>query len=131
MRKLGLLLLASLCFALGPDDAARHKEWMDAAQDLKDDLKDVLDARLAPKVLETAGKLAKIGQQEEAYWIKAGQKDAAALARKNRAASQQVAAAAGAGHFDQALQAYGNLEATCRACHDLHPEKRQPRSPRP
>jgi cytochrome c556 len=47
-----------------------------------------------------------------------------ALAQKNRAAAEQTAAAAKAGHFDQALQAYGNLEATCRACHDLHPEKR-------
>ena len=124
MRRLSLLLIASWCLAMAPDDAARHKEWMDTAQDVKDDLKDALDAKLAPKVIEHATKLAGIGKQEEAYWKKAGQKDAIDLAQKNRAAADQIAAAAKAGRFEQALQAYGNLEATCRACHDLHPEKR-------
>jgi cytochrome c556 len=97
---------------------------MDTAQDVKDDLKDALDAKLAAKILEDAAKLAGIGKQEEAYWKKAGQKDAIGLAQKNRAAAQQIAASAKAGHFDRTLQAYGDLEATCRACHDLHPEKR-------
>jgi cytochrome c556 len=109
---------------MAPGDASRHKEWMDTAQDLKDDLKDALDARLGPKAAEAATKLAGIGKQEEAYWKKAGQKDVIELAAKNRAAAEEIAAAAKAGRFDQALQAYGNLEATCRACHDLHPEKR-------
>jgi len=126
MRRLSLLLIASWCLAMAPDDAARHKEWMDTAQDVKDDLKDALDAKLVPKVVEHAAKLAGIGRQEEAYWKKAGQKDAIGLARKNRAAAEQIAAAAKAGRFDQAFQAYGDLEATCRSCHDLHPEKRLP-----
>jgi cytochrome c556 len=124
MRRLSLLLIASWCLAMAPDDAARHKEWMDTAQDVKDDLKDALDAKLGPKVIEHAAKLAGMGKLEEAYWKKAGQKDAIDLARKNRAAAKQIAAAAKAGRFGQALQAYGDLEATCRACHDLHPEKR-------
>jgi cytochrome c556 len=125
MRRLSLLLIAWLCLAMAPDDVARHKEWMDTAQDVKDDLKDALDAKLGPKVMEQAAKLAEICKLEEAYWKKAGQKDAIDLAQKNRAAAEQIATAAKAGHFDQALQAYGNLEATCRACHDLHPEKQQ------
>jgi len=124
MRRLSQLLLASWCLAMTPDDVSRHKEWMDTAQDMKDDLKDALDAKLGPKAAEDAAKLAEIGKREEAYWRKAGQKDAIGMAQKNRAAAQQIAAAAKAGHFDQALQAYGNLETTCRACHDLHPEKR-------
>jgi hypothetical protein len=124
MRRLSLLVLTSWCLAMTPDDVSRHKEWMDTAQDVKDDLKDALDAKLGPKVVEDAVKLAAIGKQEEAYWKKAGQKDAIGLAQKNRAAALQIAATAKAGHFDQALQAYGDLEATCRACHDLHPDKR-------
>jgi cytochrome c556 len=124
MKRLSLLLIASWCLAMAPDDVARHKEWMDSAQDAKDDLKDALDAKLAPKVVEDAAKLAGLGKQEEAYWKKARQAEAIALAQKNRAAAQKIGVAAKAGHFDQALQAYGDLEATCRACHDLHPEKR-------
>jgi len=124
MRRLSLLLLASLCLAVAADDTARHKEWMDTAQDVKDDLKEALDAKIGPKVIENAEKLAGIGKQEAEYWKKAGQKDAIDLAQKNRAAAEQIAAAARAGNFDKALQSYGNLEATCGACHDLHPEKR-------
>ena len=71
MKRLSLLLIASWCLAMAPDDVARHKEWMDSAQDAKDDLKDALDAKLAPKVVEDAAKLAGLGKQEEAYWKKA------------------------------------------------------------
>jgi cytochrome c556 len=46
------------------------------------------------------------------------------LANENLAASKQISAAAKSGNFDKALQAYSKLEATCRACHDLHLEKR-------
>jgi len=69
-------------------------------------------------------------RHKEAYWKKAGQKDALGLARQFRAASLRIEAAAKAARFDQALQAYGNLAATCRACHDLHPEKRLAPNPR-
>jgi hypothetical protein len=124
MKRLSLLLLASWCLAITPDDTSRHKERMDTAQDVKGDLKDALDAKLGPKAVKDAAKLAAIGKQEEAYWKKAGQKDAIGLAQKNRAAAQEIGTAAKAGRFDRALQAYGDLEATCRACHDLHPEKR-------
>ena len=124
MRRISLLLLASWCLAMTPDEVSRHKEWMDTAQDGKDDLKDALDAKRAAKAVEDAAKLAAIGKQEEAYWRKAGQKDALGLAQKNRAAAREIGSSAKAGQFDKALQAYGDLEATCRACHDLHPEKR-------
>jgi cytochrome c556 len=129
-RALTLALLAASCLAGGPDDAARHREWMDRAQDVKDDLKDALDAKLAPKAVECAAKLTGTAQQEEAYWKRAGQKDALGLARQFRAASKRIESAARAGRFDQALQAYGNLAATCRSCHDLHPEKRLVQNPR-
>ena len=124
MRRLLLLLVATWCLAMAPDDGSRHKEWMDTAQEVKDDLKDALDSKLAAKAVENAAKLAAIGKQEEAYWKKAGQKDAIGLAQKNRAAAQQIGVAAKAGRFNQALQVYRDLEATCRACHDLHPDKR-------
>jgi hypothetical protein len=43
--KLALALLASLCLAMEQDDVARHKEWMDTAQDVKDDSKDGMPVR--------------------------------------------------------------------------------------
>jgi len=82
MKKATLFLLA-FCCAMGADEAARHKERMDAAQDLTYDLKDALDAK-----------------------------------------SSEKAAAAKDGQFDRALQAYAELQTSCRTCHDLHFEKR-------
>lgn len=128
--RIALALLASLCLAVSADDVSHHREWMDSAQEVKDDLKDALDAKSAAKAVEWAVKLRELGRQEEAYWKKAGQQDAVSLAKRNLAASRLIASAAKAGRFDQALQAYGDLEASCRACHDLHPEKRLVPTPR-
>ena len=122
--KLAPVLFAFLSCAVAADEAGRHKEWMDTAQDLKDELKDALDAESSAKAVEPAEKLVKIGEQEEQYWQKARLEDAVKLAQKNLAASRAIVAAARDGQFDRALQAYGVLESTCRACHDLHPEKR-------
>lgn len=122
-----LLALAAACAAGG--DAYDRKQAMDQAQEWKDDLKDALDAREGPKAAGLARKLATAGAREAASWKSAGQEDARKLAVENLAASRQVAQAARAGRFQQANQAYGRLESTCRACHDLHPEKRLPHRP--
>ena len=119
-----LLVLVAVCFALVADDTSRHKEWMDQAQELKDDLKDALDAKTWQKAAACADELAKFADREEAYWKKAKQEDAVKLAKENLAASKQISAAAKSGNAGQALEAYSRLEATCRGCHDLHPEKR-------
>jgi hypothetical protein len=124
----GKLLVALLSFTAvyAAGDAGSRKQAMDQAQEWKDDLKDALDAKAGPKAAALARKLARSGTQETAYWKKAGQEDARKLAADNLEASRQIELAAKEGQFDQANQAYGRLEATCRACHDLHPEKRPP-----
>ena len=104
-----LLIVAGICLPAG-DDVSRHKKAMDQAQEWKDDLKDALDAKAAA--------------QEASLWKKAKQDDALKLANENLEESRQILTSVKAGSFDQALQTYGRLEATCRACHDLHPEKR-------
>jgi hypothetical protein len=123
MRKAVLLLLA-FCCAIAADQAASHKEWMDAAQDFTYDLKDALDAKSSEKAAEPAEKLIKLGEQEEEYWTKAKIEDAVKLARQNLAISRAVAAAAKDGQFDRASKAYAELQTSCRTCHDLHFEKR-------
>jgi cytochrome c556 len=109
---------------LAGDDAARHKEWMDEAQDLKEDLRDALNAKSGAKAAEPASKLVQIGEREEKYWRDAKLHDIVKIAQQNLVAAREVAAAAKDGHFEEALLAFGRLETTCRACHDVHPEKR-------
>jgi cytochrome c556 len=123
MKRVPLFLLAFGC-AMAVDEAALHKEWMDTAQDLTYDLKDALDAKSSEKAAEPAEKLVKLGEQEEEYWTKAKLEGAVKLAQQNLAASRAVAAAAKDGQFDRALQAYADLQTSCRSCHDLHFEKR-------
>ena len=123
MKKATLFLLA-FCCVMAEDEAARHKEWMDTAQDLTYDLKNALDAKSSAKTAESAKRLIKLGEQEEEYWTKAKLEDAVKLARQNLAATRAVAAAAKDGQFGRALQAYAELQTNCRSCHDLHFEKR-------
>jgi len=125
MKKVFLLALLAIAPNHAGDDVARHKESMDQAQEWKDDLKDALDAKAGTKAIELAAKLAKAGAREAAYWKSAKQYDILKLATDNREAARRIAQSIRDGKFDQALRAYGRLELTCRACHDLHPEKRR------
>jgi len=115
----GLFLLAA-----AEDETARHKESMDTAQDVKDDLKDALDAKSRDKALAPAEKLVKFAEQEEVYWQKKKLEDVVKLAQQNLAASRAIAGAVKEDRLDRAVQAFADLERTCRACHDSHPEKR-------
>jgi hypothetical protein len=125
MKRIIAFLIVAVGFSQTADDIAKHKEWMDQAQELKDRLKDALDSKTWQKAAQCAGELAKTGAREEAYWKRAKQADAVNLAKENLDASKQISAAAKSGYVDLALQAYSKLEAICRACHDLHPEKRR------
>ena len=125
MKRIIAFLIVAIGFSQTADEIARHKEWMDRAQELKDDLKDALDSKAGKKAVQYADELAKTGAQEEAYWKRAKQEDTVKLAKENLDAAKQISVAAKDGDIGQALQAYSKLEATCRGCHDLHPEKRR------
>lgn len=117
--------------AVTSEDTAAHKARMDDAQDLKADLKDALDAKAAAKAAEPAQKLVKLCLDEEGYWVKTKLPDAVKLARQNVAEAGQIASAATQGHLAEALAGFDKLEATCRTCHDLHPEKRLTQTSQP
>lgn len=124
MRK----VLAGFLFALlvSAGTAERRKQTMDAAQEWEEELGETLAARDSKKSARLAGMLAGLGRSEEAAWKKAGLEEARVLAELNSAAAREVQLSARAGRFEQALQAFGRLGATCRGCHDLHPEKGLP-----
>lgn len=124
LRSLIVCLLIFTMLAIASDDAARHKERMDTAQDLKEDLKDALDAKSKEKAAEPAGKLIELGQLEEQYWKDAQIEDAVKLAQQNLAAARAIASSAQDGQFDRAQKSYETLETACRTCHDRHFEKR-------
>jgi len=113
--KLALLpLVAFFLSADGQDEAARHKERMDTAQDAKDDLKDALDSKSREKAVEPAEKLVQLSEQEEDYWKQAKLEREVKLAQQSVSASRAIAAAVKDERFDEALRAYGELESTCR-----------------
>ena len=124
MRKLVIAPLFVLLFAAA--SAMNHKKNMDAAQEWKEELRDALNARSSTKAAALAGKLVRARTDEADYWRIGGVKEAVKLALENASAARQVEAAAKAGRFPEATEAFGRLEATCRTCHDLHPEKQLP-----
>ena len=123
-KLLACIAISLAVCAAGEDAAARHKATMDAAQDQKDELQDAFDAKSAAKVSEAAEKLVAFGQAEELYWTKAGIPEGVALAQQNLAASKQIVKDATVGQLNQAAAAFSKLNDSCRACHDLHLEKR-------
>jgi cytochrome c556 len=96
---------------------------MDAAQDLKDEIQDGFDGKSPSKVAEAAAKLTPLCEREEQLWTKAKVAEAIRLATENLQASKELEAAARTGNLDSSAKAFERLNASCRACHDLHLEK--------
>jgi hypothetical protein len=119
----GLLTAAALTTAQTPT-AADHKQWMDDAADIQDDLRDALGAKSSAKAAEAAGKLDAILVKTEQYWAAKKADDIVKLARSSSTLAKEIGAAAKARKFPQASEAFTKLSAQCNVCHDLHPEKR-------
>jgi cytochrome c556 len=116
--------LLLIVLAISPQESARHKEWMDRAQDLKEEVRDALEAKAPAQAAPAARKLASIGRQELRFWANADIADAHQLAQRNLDAAREIEAGAKAGDLGRTRAAFDRLDATCKACHDLHPEKR-------
>jgi cytochrome c556 len=110
--------------AISPHENEKHKQWMDQAQDLKEEVRDALGANAAAQAAAAAEKLVRISRQELRFWTKAEVPEAQQLAEAFHSAARQMETAAKAGDLVRTRQAFDQLQAGCRACHDLHPEKR-------
>jgi len=97
---------------------------MDGAQDLKDEIQDGLDGKSTSKIAAAAAKLTVLCQQEEQLWIRAKVAEAIRLAGENLQAAKELGAAAKAGDLNSSSKALDRLNVSCRACHDLHLEKK-------
>jgi hypothetical protein len=117
-----LLIVAAL--AISPEESAKHKQWMDYAQDLKEDVRDAIEANAPERATTPTDKLVSICQQEVTFWTKAELPDVRQRAEQNLAVAQQMGAAAKASDLARTKAAFHRLEESCKACHDLHPEKR-------
>jgi hypothetical protein len=123
---LALSVLCGACLAdalIADSERARHKNEMDAAQDLKDEILEELDAKNGAKVIEPASKLVKFSEQEVRFWITTGVPGGVKIARENLTAAKSLQIAAKDGKTDRAIEAFAKLNDTCRSCHDLHLEK--------
>jgi hypothetical protein len=119
-----VVLLSGLPIHARAQDAAAHKAWMDDAADLQDELREQLLARSGDKAAAAATQLERIFEQTQAYWAVKHADDIVAIAKDSRTLATAVAAAAKAGQFDRATDAFTTMGARCNTCHDLHPEKR-------
>ena len=121
-----VLVVFSALASVSADDAAGHKKLMQTAQDFMVDLSDALDANESLRAAKAASGLAETCRRERAYWEKKGLADAVKLSRQTLAQSEQISAAIQSKQIGEAQRIYLNLNNTCRACHDAHPERRVP-----
>ena len=119
----GLVMAAAIATAQTPT-AADHKQWMDDAADIQDDLRDALTAKAGARVADAAGKLDAILVKTERYWAAKHADDIVKLAHSSSTLAKEIGAAGEAGKLAQASDAFTKLSAQCNTCHDLHPEKR-------
>ena len=104
--------------------AAEHKAWMNDATDAQDDVREAIAGKSSTKAAAAALTLQALMARTERYWATRHADDIVTLARESKGFAGQVAAAAKAGKFELANEAFGKLNTTCNTCHDLHPEKR-------
>jgi hypothetical protein len=109
---------------LQPYEVMEHRRRMVDAGGLEADLKAALDAAALPKAAGAGEKLSRVLGREIRYWEKAGLPDALGLARRNIASASAVAASARAGRLEAARADFAEMQTTCVACHELHPENR-------
>jgi hypothetical protein len=116
------LLLALLLQVVWTAD--EHKAAMNDASDLQEDVRDALGAQSGAKVAAAAVKLELLMGRTEDYWSARKQTDIVKLAQATRALAQRLAADGKSGKLEQAAATFSQMNASCNACHDLHPEKR-------
>ncbi len=104
--------------------ADEHKAAMNDASDLQEDVRDAMSAKSGAKVAEAAVKLEALMGRTEDYWAAKKQADIVKLAQATRMLAKQLAGDGKAGKLDQAADTFQRMNASCNACHDLHPEKR-------
>jgi len=117
-------LLLALLMQAAVWTADEHKAAMNDASDLQEDVRDAMGAQSGEKVTAAAVKLEGLMGRTGDYWAAKKQADIVKLAQATRALAAQLAADGKAGHLDQAAQTFQKMNASCNACHDLHPEKR-------
>ncbi len=105
-------------------DAEAHKVWMDDAADAQDELREALAGEAFDKAVPPAEKIAELMALTEQYWSKKKAADIVKLAQQTQVLARQVATTAKNRNLAGANAAFAQMNATCNACHDLHPEKR-------
>jgi hypothetical protein len=121
--KLAGALAALATLTVSAADVAAHKARMDDAQNLSYDLKDALDAKDPVKAAEVDTQLTRLLEAEQAYWAKTELETPVNLALGNSDAAKVLADRVAVADWPGAEASYARLQAQCRNCHDLHPEK--------
>jgi hypothetical protein len=125
------MLMLHLC--AGPFTAAElaaHKQWMNDAQDKKDEIRETLPQRDVKALTAAARALEALTAREEAFWARTTVKAAQDLAAKNRGEARELLAAIRGSRWAEAQKALASLDQTCSGCHGLKLEKSPALSPR-
>ena len=126
MLKRGLTAVLGLGLALtslGQDAAPKYLKWMDAAQELKDEIRDALEAKAGAKAASGAQKMAGILQDTEKYWASVKISEAVRMTQETLTVVKDLATFAKAGKMPEATAAFLKMEKSCQMCHDSHFDK--------
>lgn len=119
-----VVLVLFLCAGpFTPAELAAHKQWMNDAQDKKDEIRETLPGKDTKALGAAAQALEALTAREEAFWARTTIKAAQDLAVKNRAEAQALRKAILASQWAEAQKVLTGLDQTCSACHGMKLEK--------
>lgn len=122
-QPLALLLVAGVAWSSAVTSQT-HKQWMDEAQELKEEIGESLEANAVDRAGSSAAKLTRVAEREVRVWKGAEFADIRLLAEENLALARRLTAAVTRRDLAGSRESLHQLEASCRGCHDLHPERR-------
>lgn len=126
-----VVLVLFLCAGpFTPAELAAHKQWMNDAQDKKDEIRETLPGKDGKALGAAAQALEALTAKEEAFWGRTTVKAAQDLAVKNRAEAQALKKAILASQWAAAQRVLTGLDQTCSACHGMKLEKSPALAPR-
>ena len=119
-----VVLIPFLCAAVFTSaELAAHKQWMNDAQDKKDEIRETLAGKDAKALVAAARALEALTAKEEAFWARTTVKAAQDLAVKNRGEARALVAVLEGAKWAEAQKTLTTLDQTCSACHGMKLEK--------
>jgi cytochrome c556 len=120
--RVALLTLVASGLVLTAQENHEFEAWMKSVGSSTGAIRK-MEKKTGPEVVAGAEKISGVYENMIAFWRQRNADDAIKLSQDGKAATAELASAAGAGDEAKAAAAFAKVGGTCKPCHDAHREK--------